>query len=266
MIQKFIDETRLFEILYYGINFYNIRIHDILVNYINEYIKYEKLNCSDLFSTYENFLRQYSKDTKSFIKNNTYPFFQKGYSFNMSRKQYDVVLLLSTILTQHRYDIMVEIQKQLSLKSSALVIGSGVGIELEIIKNSYQHIDAYDVHIDQFCIEKHKSVNFHEEEFTGKQNKKYDDIYIIELLEHISNPFDLIKKAKESITENGRIIITLAVNIPQFDHIYNFNNYTFFIKKIEEMNMNIEYSRDIRHKHLVSNVKASNIFVVIKNI
>ena len=179
-------------------------------------------------------------------------------------------LLLSTILTQHRFDIMFEISKGIrSIKDTknALVIGSGVGIELEIIKDNYKHIDAYDIEIDKFCNHSHKSVIFHEKAFDENEYKLYDDIYIIELLEHVETPYKLLETAKNVMKDAGRIIITLAINVPQFDHLINFNNLALFLSSIKDIGLYIEYQREIKHIYMRNGLDtSSNIFMILKEI
>ena len=265
MIKRFIKETRLFELLYEDMDFHNEDVHDILIEYINKYISYKSISSDEIKDHYENFLKQYSKDAKKYKENNVYPAIEVGVSYNISRQEYDVFLLLSTILTQHRYDIMCEIHKSQEKKNNALVIGSGVGIEIELINKFYKNIDAYDIEIDEFCYSSHQDINFYEKEFIGEKQKKYDNVYIIELLEHVPKPYNLIKKAKTVLNTNGSIIITLAINIPQFDHIINFDNNDLFLKEIDDLNLYIYYEKEIKHKYLMNKLtESSNVFMILK--
>ena len=265
MIEKFINEERLFQILFEDVNFYNQDVKKILMNYINKYIEFKNSNAYELKSHYELFIKQFNKNAKQYIKTNTYPALSNDIKYDITREEYDVSLLLSTILTQHRYDIMTNIYKILKPLESTLVIGSGIGIELELIKNHYKSISAYDVKIDKFCNNTHKSVQFFEEEFTKNTTNKYDDIYIIELLEHVSTPYELIKNAKYALNKSGRIIITLAVDIPQFDHIFNFDDIDDFKKEIDILDLQVEYEKEINHKYIMNGLDTSkNIFMVLK--
>jgi len=269
MTKKAIDEVRLFQILYENMEFYNGNLHNLLLNYVDKYIKYKSISSVELKKNYETFLKQYTKDAKEYLKTGIYPAIKNNcIKDTITREEYDVFLLLSTILTQHRFDIMFEISKGIrSIKDTknALVIGSGVGIELEIIKDNYKHIDAYDIEIDKFCNETHKDVIFYEEEFNGNTTSRYDDIFIIELLEHIPNPYELLRDAKKVLNKNGRVIITLAVNIPQFDHVFNFDDMDEFNKQVNKLNLYIENEKNIQHKYLMNGLDfSSNIFVVLK--
>jgi 2-polyprenyl-3-methyl-5-hydroxy-6-metoxy-1,4-benzoquinol methylase len=265
MIENFIGEIRLFQILHEDIDFHNDEVKVLLLQYINKYIKYKQITSQEFKLNYENFLRQYSKDSKKYIESNIYPAIKNGITYTISREEYDVFLLLSTILTQHRYNIMCEIYSHKIKNNSALIIGSGVGIELELIKETYKEIDAYDITIDKFCNKNHTNINFYEKEFIGESEKLYNDIYIVELLEHVSTPYDLINKAKKTMKINGRIIITLAVNIPQFDHIVNFNDINLFLEKINNLNLYVSYQKDINHNYLMNGLKDSrNIFMILE--
>ena len=264
MILKYISEVRLFEILFEGLDFYNDGIRQTLLNYINKYIKYKEISSYDLKLHYESFLKQYAKDAKLYLKNNEYPALSSGDNYPITREEYDIFLLLSSILTQHRYDIMCEINQSLKESKSALVIGSGIGLEIEIIKDRYKSIDAYDIELDKFCFSSHEEVNFYETEFQGSAIKKYNDVYIIELLEHVSSPYSLLKDAADSIISEGRIIITLAVNIPQFDHVINFDDQKLFRIKIDELGLYIEYERMIEHQYIMNGLShSSNIFMIL---
>ena len=64
MIEKFIEEERLFQILFENVDFYNEDVKEKLLNYIDKYIKFKNSNKEELKSHYEHFLRQYTKDAK----------------------------------------------------------------------------------------------------------------------------------------------------------------------------------------------------------
>lgn len=265
MIGKIIDEIRLFQILFDSVNFYNKDVKNTLLEYIDKYIKYKDLNAEELKLHYEHFLKQYGKDIEKYTNSGVYPALGDGEKYDITREEYDVSLLLSTILSQHRYDIMTNIYDILTPLDSALVIGSGVGIELEIIKKNYKNISAYDIEIDEFCNAIHKNVNFYEEEFVGNDRKKYDDIYIIELLEHLNDPYELLRNTKNSLKKNGRVVITLAVNIPQFDHVINFDDLGMFNKEIDDLGFLISVEENIPHESLVNKLTNSrNIFMILQ--
>ncbi len=59
---------------------------------------------------------------------------------------------------------------------------------------------------------------------THAAKKKYDTIFAIELLEHLENPYEIMESFGRSLKKDGRLIITTARNVPQFDHLFNFTD------------------------------------------
>ena len=74
-------------------------------------------------------------------------------------------------------------------------------------------------------------------------------------------PYEFLKKIKLSLNKNGSIILTLAIDIPQFDHLYNFNDLEYFRKQISKMNLEISYEKFLPHKNLINSLKSSNILM-----
>ena len=48
-------------------------------------------------------------------------------------------------------------------------------------------------------------------------NQKFDCILLMDVIEHIEDPSELIMQAKESLNQNGKILI----NVPAFQHLYS---------------------------------------------
>lgn len=53
---------------------------------------------------------------------------------------------------------------------------------------------------------------------------KYDAVSMSEVLEHVENPKEMLKKIYSITSENANIYITTVINSPAIDHIYLFNN------------------------------------------
>jgi 2-polyprenyl-3-methyl-5-hydroxy-6-metoxy-1,4-benzoquinol methylase len=56
------------------------------------------------------------------------------------------------------------------------------------------------------------------------ENNSFDFLTMGEVLEHVENPVDFLKKASNLITEEGYIFMTTCSNAPAIDHIYHFHN------------------------------------------
>lgn len=60
--------------------------------------------------------------------------------------------------------------------------------------------------------------------FDFSSSEKYDFVTMGEVLEHVEQPLELLKKAGELLNEDGVFYITTPINAPMIDHIYLFNN------------------------------------------
>ena len=260
-IERSLSNIKLFELFLRRVNFHNIETKNKLLEFLDVFVKYNSFDYSDLISPYERFLKIYNEDVKFFLKHNEYPAIKNGSIKKVRKMDYYVALILSTLMSQHRFEIMNELKK-FKIFDNALVVGCGIGVDLHILNDVKSKIDAYDLKIENFCLDFFKNINFFKKDFFSiKNKKKYDKIFLIELLEHLQDPFTFIEKIKGSLSKEGTIILTLAVDIPQFDHLFNFNNYVNFNRQISKMNLFVKYERHIKHENLMNGLSSSNIFI-----
>ena len=119
----------------------------------------------------------------------------------------------------------------------ALFIGLGPGLELFLTQDRHSEIDAYDVSINENLPNQFPRAAFHATYYTGQNPAYYDCIYLIEILEHLSDPFDLLHICAQSLRAGGQIMLTTATDIPQFDHLYNLpDDHSDFEKKAFQTN------------------------------
>jgi SAM-dependent methyltransferase len=215
---------------------------------------------------YFNFIRSYNKDMKIFVLTGKYPLQTDANRSALGRFEYDIVLLFSCLFSEHRFRIMQLINEQSSIVNCGLFIGCGPGLEIELVKSSIQKLYAYDLSINDFLLTKHPTVQFKEAYFTGEDdNLRYDSIYLIELLEHLSEPYVLLRQCQNVLSENGKIFLTTATNIPQFDHLYNFEaSNQDFEEKIKKMGLSISFMEDIPHQFITLDIGAKNRFYILK--
>jgi len=64
----------------------------------------------------------------------------------------------------------------------------------------------------------------HEDIFKYQSSELFDRVVMGEVLEHVENPSAFLRRIFELTSDNARIFITTAINAPQIDHIYHFNN------------------------------------------
>jgi len=65
----------------------------------------------------------------------------------------------------------------------------------------------------------------HEDIFKYQPKQLFDVIVMGEVLEHVENPNAFLHRIYQLASDNAKIFITTAINAPQIDHIYLFNNF-----------------------------------------
>ena len=202
---------------------------------------------------YLQFITQYSNDLENFKKYGKYPF-ELNTNKNFDRISYDISLMLSIFYSIPRFNIMNELFNVVQgFNGRTAIIGIGSGLELFIIKNSINSIknfDLYDLKLNSFITHKFPDcTNIIENEYNQKYGP-YDQVLAIELLEHLSHPWELIKEVSLSLNTGGKFFFTTATDMPQSDHLYNFNCMKKIENKLEKLNFKILNNYDYYHKYL----------------
>ena len=268
-IKKLVDNNRLLLTLQEQVlssKYYDENLYTTIENYVADYIKIELIDNSSPEKIYFNFIQAYNNDMKAFIKTGKYPLAINKNIALLSRFEYDIILLFSCLFTEHRFRIMQLINNQSSISNRGLFIGCGPGLEIELAKEYFENLYAYDISLNNFLITKHSKVHFKESYFTGDKNHtNFDVIYIIELLEHLSDPYTLIQNCQKVLSKRGKILLTTATNIPQFDHLYNFEtSHKDFENKINNFGFSIIFKEDILHQNFTLDIGAKNRFYVLE--
>lgn len=268
--KKMLESFRFFDVQHAKLlenNSIDNKVYEILINHFISYINYFDLSDEEIFDKQMEFLNEYKLHLREFEKTNKLPC-QNKVNSTKNRLDYDIPLLCSTFLSYHRYRIFETLNNKINIghNQSVLVIGVGPGIELAILQDKSDNISAYDTDISAFIKKTFPEFHLSEKHFMYEPDKLYDKIILIELLEHLENPENLLIDAMKSLKSNGRIHFTTAVNIPQFDHLYNFKlNDINIIKWIVKNGFKIESKLDIPHNYPIS-VNAYNCYYVIKKI
>ena len=268
--KKILESSRFFDIQYTELlenNTIDNKILGILTDYFVSYISYFNLSDEQISDKHIEFLNEYRLHLREFEKTHKIPYQNKTNS-KKERLDYDIPLLCSSFLTYHRYCIFETLYNKINagLNQSVLVIGVGPGIELAILKDKSKNISAYDTDIAAFIKTTFPEVHFSEKHFVYEPDKLYDKILLIEMLEHLENPGILLTDVMKSLKPHGRIHFTTAVNIPQFDHVYNFELNDKNIENwIAKNDFEIEYKLDIPHNYTIK-VNAYNCYYIIKKI
>lgn len=237
-------------------------------NFLNEYCQFHQLNADYVLSKYKDFLASYSLDLKEFKQSKKYPH-ELGISRPVSRIDYDLPLLLSVFVSKVRHQIMSDIKNSATqLSGTGAIIGVGPGLEIELMKGilpSKVMITAYDTDLSEFPKSKFKNFNFKEELFHAEE-ASLDFVYAIELLEHITHPYQLIQQVAKTLKTGGLFLFTTATDMPQFDHLYNFREDAEMEINLHLQSMTILEKKDHLHNYFGGPKTAKNTWYICKKL
>jgi len=247
---------------YAGIKYKNIL--DTIDAYLTEYAEFYNLSSEETLKRYFTFVDRYVNDLEVFENTGLFPLqMKKVNGFKIQRITYDIFLILSGLLQKHRFQILKNIFQAKKSCGHCLIVGAGSGLELLSLKDKFDSLDAYDIRISNFCKHKFYDLNLFEKEYDATSRKKYDAMYAIELLEHLQSPFEILDNFRKSLKQNGKLIITVTKNVPQFDHFYNFSDECDFETKLRNIGFDIVYREVIKHNYVFFRIDARNVFYVL---
>jgi len=265
-LRKLLENSRLLSVLHDNLSddIKTSKQYNSIAEYLEQYAFFNNISAETAIEFYTNYITIYNKHCKQFIKSAKYPV-QNGFNnISIAREEYDIVLLFSVLFTPHRFRIMQLLQSQ-ETKGRALFIGLGPGLEIMLMKDKYSEISAYDLSVNKFLFSQFPNISLNTELYVGQRKDYFDAIFLIELLEHLEDPYSLLKICNESLKTGGRIFLTTATDIPQFDHLYNFTkDHKNFENELKKMNFTIFYQEQIPHNYLTLDIKPYNHFYVIE--
>lgn len=266
-INRLLDKSRLFEILRDRLpnSIIDSDLYKKTADYLDLYVIENKLCIEEIIAAYETYVSNFNKHCKAFIRTGEYPLHLGTDISDISREEYDLVLILSVLLTAHRFRIMEIIDNSGRSGGTRLFVGAGPGLELYLSENLDQENYVYDVSLNEGLKEIFPKVKFFTDYFSAQYTDYFDSIFLIEILEHLDDPIELLRNALLALKEEGLVYLTTATDIPQFDHLYNFpEDHTEFDLKIADMGFEIMLKEKISHEYLLMNVSPSNHFYILK--
>lgn len=153
---------------------------------------------------------------------------------------YALSLLLSIIFTNHRFELMRELSiflngvQERNHVGTLLSIGFGTGYELKMASEVLTgwRIEAYDTD-SQMAVKARRLFDFFgitKDIFLGGYfpldqcpdalRGRYDAIVLSEVLEHLADPATALVTLRDCLRDEGRMFVTMAINIAQEDHIF----------------------------------------------
>ena len=244
---------------------YDSKLIKIMLSYVECFCKYYGITYEELENLYSSFIKRYDNDLSYFENSGNYPYLDENFSHEISDLEYEAALLWSPIISTHRYKIMHLVYTTKKALNNILVIGAGPGLEIELLKDSALNTVVVETNPSEFFKYMHPDIKIcgiHEKEFS---KLKFDRVYAIELLEHVHNPHELVTIVEGLLVHSGHFIATTATNIPQFDHVVNFDrNPINFLIKLNDLGFRSIYVEDIPHHYFTSSVRAANTFFIFK--
>ena len=176
-------------------------------------------------------------------------------------------LLLSQFLWDHHYDILLYfidvIKNNKSDIKNYLEVGGGHGLYISEAINIIGEgtsFDLADISPSSIDLAKKMVANdivtyFLTDIYEYNPTQKYDFITMGEVLEHVEDPVQLLKKLHDLLSDNGKVFITTPTNAPTIDHIYLFRNAEEIREVIDKAGFKVEkdnckYSEDMPQEML----------------
>ena len=212
-----------------------------------EFMKVENITSEKLANAYLEMLDQMMFCRKEFVTTGEYltksqtEAFSNTYDNEEVMTNYMLALALSQFIWKHHYlvfNFYKDIIQKINNEDNILEVGSGHGLfllELLKITDKSKIIDVVDISKSSIRMTKNiiKSINtdymenihFHTSDINDyKANKRYNFITMGEVIEHVNDPFSILKNLYNLLSDDGQLFITTCVNCPAIDHVYHFKN------------------------------------------
>jgi len=245
-----------------SLNHQQKKLYKKIDKFLNIYCKYHKLSHKKILNLYFNFLKSYSKDCENFVKTKKYPHRLNKRLKKVDRISYELALIISCLVTNHRFGIMEQISK-IKISKNCLFVGVGTGLEIFILKEKLKYYLAYDPGSSNFIFNIIKKKNFRKKNYNFSI-KNLDTIFAIEFLEHLSKPFEFLKNIFFSMKKGSKLICTTAKNIPQFDHLFNFHSQKSFENRVKRIGFKILFKKILLHRDDFQKIGSDNVFYILK--
>jgi len=219
-------------------------VAELIDTLLSAYATFHRLPPSAIVAAYDDFSRLFARHLEYFRQHGQYPL-EYAAPLTTDRITYDVSLLLSCVVNSARFGITEKLLhglQQLPDKSNFLVVGCGVGIELEIIQRAGHHhrVIAYDTNISAFVRQRFSGFDLREHVFDHScPENNIDTALAIEILEHVDDPIILMKDIYSALKPGGICLCTTATDLPQFDHRYNFTNIPLFQQQLQSLGFSL---------------------------
>jgi DNA-binding ferritin-like protein (Dps family) len=235
-----------------------------LENLLNFYMLRENSTMEQIVDKYLNHITSLVEEQRYFVEWGKYRFstfaeVEKYYKDSNFMDSYTIALGLSTYLWYLHRELMRLFCNNLKMsdlgggvKYKYLEIGPGHGEYFATAMqrtnfDKYMAVDISKTSVDltrdyiQYSMpgtDKAYEV-IHEDIFKYQTQELFDMVVMGEVLEHVENPRSFLRRVHQLAADDACIFITTAINAPQPDHIYLFNNLKEVTTLIEEEQFDI---------------------------
>ena len=266
-LQEFIDiinTKNVFQSKYLDNSLSDIRPEEVIKfeNLLNFYILREQSSIEEIVNKYLSHISSLVEEQRYFVEFGKYRFstfaeVENYYNDSDYMDNYTVSLGLSTYLWRLHRELNRMFLNYCKLADHSdferyLEIGPGHGeyfvtamkntnlqqyTAIDISKTAVELASDY-VKYSMSRTDKNYEI-IHEDIFKYLPHNLFDMIGMGEVLEHVENPKAFLHRIYQLASANARIFITTAINAPQCDHIYLFNNLKEVTDLIEQENFTI---------------------------
>lgn len=269
LLSQLLKQSRLLNVLYSTIpdHLKESSLYSRVLDYAERYLRFNKIDVPQAITIYNDYLASYTQDCKHYQKTSLYPVEVGVPDHSLRREEYDVVLIFSVLFSEHRIRMMQLIEEQSPRDDKSLLIGIGAGLEMVMLREKNKKMYAYDLGVNDFIRHEFPDAKIAIELYTNQYPDTFNSAYLIEVLEHVKDPFALLEVTRRSLIKGGKLFITTAINIPQFDHLYKFSeNSLGFENKVKDLGFKILFQESIPHRAFTVDVNSSNGFYTLQKI
>ncbi len=232
-----------------------------LISLVRNYFNHLNLDIERIASDYLKMIKDMRTEGLYFYKHGKYRCDNQAianeyvYSKPEVMTYYMNALLVSQVMWKHHFNIFMYFQSHLKplfknhSSLSILDIGPGHGFFSYLTKKEfpdYEKIDIVDISDTSLQMTKniigfdeHKIKYFKQDIFEYDNSNKYDFIVLGEVIEHLDNPKQILRKLSKLLKPNGILWLTTPTNSPALDHVYLFKTKEDVFSLIDESALTI---------------------------
>lgn len=243
----------------------DVKLYKYINGYLESYCRFNDLSIDDVLKIKDKFAQRYINDLKAFEQTGSYPYQIPFDNFELSRTEYDVVLILSFLLEKHRFKIARWLVNQ-KFEGELLAVGIGPGVEFGIIKEfcgNEVSLTGYDMELSDYVLNRYTGEV--KKQFFSPGSECFSMVLLVEILEHLENPLELLRNTISVLDNNGSMLLTTAVDMPQFDHLYNFSAGQI-VDMLGNEGMAVENIETVHHQLNIGHIASSNELILAKKV